>query len=349
MDDICPSCGEALAPGAVFCIACGEMIDDAEATVVIARPKPISPTPLPPPNSPPTKAPPIAPTVAGSALPSPPAASTTAPTATASPKVRPTSSVTGAAPPQPPGTSAAPAASTSPSPFASSSGASRTYRPWLIATAVVVVLIAGITIGAALSGTDGDNQAASSSAGNQAESDDVGSASSASGSSDSDSSEDGTANDGIDTDEQQTPRTQPTSPPTTLDPERAARAEFHDQLVIGRERADEIADSWVPQLSSKKLGITDNTTGVTYDTWQSLIDDFEQNERRYGDVVLLSASDWSSFRDPTLYVTVVAETFSTPEGANAWCDDQGIAPNNCFAKYVSDSVPPGPDLQEYRG
>lgn len=105
----------------------------------------------------------------------------------------------------------------------------------------------------------------------------------------------------------------------------------------------------MPQLSSKRLGITDRTTGITYSTWQSLLEDFEQNQRRYGDVMLLSSDEWSSFSDGTLYVTVAAQPFSTAAGANSWCDGEGIPPNDCFAKYVSDSVPAGEDLQEYRG
>ena len=49
----------------------------------------------------------------------------------------------------------------------------------------------------------------------------------------------------------------------------------------------------------------------------------------------------TTFRYSGYYVTMIPRTFSTAAGANAWCDSEGFATGNCFAKRLSHTD--GPD------
>lgn len=140
-----------------------------------------------------------------------------------------------------------------------------------------------------------------------------------------------------------------TAPTTTVDPEQQAQDDLAEQLARDRERVDErVLDLWVPQLSSKKLGLTDPRTGITYDTYQAILEDFRRQRSAYGDVLLIESGAFTTYSQPGLYVTVAAVGFSTPEQANTWCDERGIHPDDCFAKLISRTAPSGPDAQTYR-
>lgn len=145
-----------------------------------------------------------------------------------------------------------------------------------------------------------------------------------------------------------------TAPPTTavttpLDPESAAATALNDQVTRDRSLIDSRAvDVWVPQLSSKKLHIVDREKGITYDTYQRILEDFRAIRSEVGDVLLLDSAAFSTFKEPGFYVTIAAQPFSSADEANHWCDAHLLGPNDCFAKFVSHTTPWGPELQEYR-
>jgi hypothetical protein len=49
------------------------------------------------------------------------------------------------------------------------------------------------------------------------------------------------------------------------------------------------------------------------------------------------ATDWSSFRQGSYWVTVIDEPFPTSAQANAWCDAEGYPVDQCYAKRLTTS------------
>jgi len=98
----------------------------------------------------------------------------------------------------------------------------------------------------------------------------------------------------------------------------------------------QLADHWVPQLSSKRPGVVDD--GFTWDntlTWQEV----QRLQARYG-AKLLWSGDWSSFETPDFWVTVAPTTFDDAGGALQWCTSQGFDADHCAATLVSTTHPP---------
>lgn len=112
------------------------------------------------------------------------------------------------------------------------------------------------------------------------------------------------------------------------DPER----ELGDQVAADAAVVEGLVGQWVPQVSSKQVGLV--VGGVTYG-FPEILADFRRWRASYPDAVLLRSGDFSSFRSPGFFVTVVAQPFGTPEAANAWCDGEGLAPGDCLAKRIS--------------
>lgn len=98
----------------------------------------------------------------------------------------------------------------------------------------------------------------------------------------------------------------------------------------------QLADRWVPQLSSKRPGVVDN--GVRWDNAMTLQEHL-QLRQRYPDVRLLWSGDWSTFSAPDFWVTVVGITSADPAPALAWCRSQGFDRDHCIAKIVSTTHP----------
>lgn len=122
---------------------------------------------------------------------------------------------------------------------------------------------------------------------------------------------------------------------TTLDPGLQATFDLQDLRGQERSRIDTVVeDYWVPQLGSKRQGL--EADGIVYDD-RAILDDYRSRAAEYSDesVALLWSGDYASFKDPTWWVTIVVEPFSTPGEANAWCDRHGIDAENCFAKLIS--------------
>jgi serine/threonine-protein kinase len=127
-----------------------------------------------------------------------------------------------------------------------------------------------------------------------------------------------------------TETTEPTTEtPATPTDEASAQAALAQQAAADHDQVEQLVGQWVPQLSSKKLGLVAN--GTTYD-YQQIWADYQQLAQRYPGALLLRSSDYTSFKYTDFWITVVPQTFSTPDGANAWCDSQNIDANDCFAK-----------------
>lgn len=107
-----------------------------------------------------------------------------------------------------------------------------------------------------------------------------------------------------------------------------------------REIADEdrpfvavnLADHWVPQLSSKRPGVVDQ--GVVWDNTMTLQEHLDLRQR-YPDVRLLWSGDWSTFSAPDFWVTVVGMAYPDPAGPLAWCSAQALDRDHCIAKLIS--------------
>ncbi len=98
----------------------------------------------------------------------------------------------------------------------------------------------------------------------------------------------------------------------------------------------QLADRWVPQLSSKRPGVVDN--GQVWDNAMTLQEHL-QLRQRYSNVRLLWSGDWSTFSAPDFWVTVVGMTFGDSAGALAWCRAQGFDRDHCAAKIISTTHP----------
>jgi serine/threonine protein kinase len=121
--------------------------------------------------------------------------------------------------------------------------------------------------------------------------------------------------------------------PAAIDPETQLR-----QIAAGDRSvvAAQLADRWVPQLSSKRPGVVD--AGVVWDNAMTL-QEHQQLRARYSNVRLLWSGDWSTFSASNFWVTVVGVTYSNPAGALAWCRGNGFDRDHCVAKVVSMTHP----------
>ncbi|MFI5587804.1 hypothetical protein ACIA5G_22325 [Amycolatopsis sp. NPDC051758] len=125
------------------------------------------------------------------------------------------------------------------------------------------------------------------------------------------------------------PATTPDLKPTD---ESSAQQLLETQVTNDRPLAEALTGSWVPQLSSKKLGLV--ADGTTYDH-RAIWADFTNLRARYPDALLLWSGDYSSFRLTNFWVTVVPRSSSSGASANSWCDGEGIDKDGCYAKLIT--------------
>jgi serine/threonine-protein kinase len=114
------------------------------------------------------------------------------------------------------------------------------------------------------------------------------------------------------------------------------QADLQQQVAADRSVAEGLVGHWVPQLSSKRLGLT--VHGVTFD-YLDIMADFQALRTRFPHSVLIRSDDYSSYRQPDYWVTVLAETYPSAEAANAWCDANGFAAEDCYAHRLSHTDP----------
>ena len=125
-----------------------------------------------------------------------------------------------------------------------------------------------------------------------------------------------------------------TTAPTYQDPAQQLR-----QIADGDRSfvSAQLADKWVPQLSSKQPGVT-KEGGVIWDSAMTL-QEHQQLRQRFPGARLLWSGDWSTFSGPNFWVTVAGDTFTNPAGALAWCRGNGFDRDHCIAKIVSTTHP----------
>jgi hypothetical protein len=100
---------------------------------------------------------------------------------------------------------------------------------------------------------------------------------------------------------------------------------------------ESLAGMWVPQLSSKRNGTVDN--GTTYDA-ASIYAHYQALAAAHPGALLLWSGDWSTYRESDYWVVISGQGFTTAAGANAWCDAQGFAADDCYAKRLSHTAGP---------
>lgn len=98
----------------------------------------------------------------------------------------------------------------------------------------------------------------------------------------------------------------------------------------------QLADQWVPQLSSKRPGMV--ADGIVWNNAETLREHLDLR-LKYPEVRLLWTADWSTFSAPDFWVTIAGVTFPDAGGALAWCHDRGLDRDHCYAKLVSTSHP----------
>jgi hypothetical protein len=125
---------------------------------------------------------------------------------------------------------------------------------------------------------------------------------------------------------------------TTLPPDQAPTDEasahqmLDDEVANDHDAVESITEEWVPQLSSKRLGLKAN--GTVYD-YQTIWADFTSLSTEYPGAMMLWSGDYQSFKLQDFYVTIAPASFATGAEANQWCDAAGIDADNCFAKRIT--------------
>jgi hypothetical protein len=126
-----------------------------------------------------------------------------------------------------------------------------------------------------------------------------------------------------------------TSPTPTYDSEAASLQQLQELANTDRPIVYNwltYQHPWVPQLGSKKLGTFDN--GMSYN-YGRILQDFLQLRQQYPSAHLLRSGDWSTFDSADYWVAVADWAYPTASGALAWCRNEGLDNNHCYAKLIS--------------
>ena len=104
---------------------------------------------------------------------------------------------------------------------------------------------------------------------------------------------------------------------------------LEEQRDADRPALSGAVGSWLPQVSSKRPGVT--VDGVTWSV-ERIWEDFRTTQQQHADARLVWSDDWTSFRRGGYWVTVIDRRYSSASQANAWCDAQGFPADQCYAK-----------------
>jgi serine/threonine-protein kinase len=115
---------------------------------------------------------------------------------------------------------------------------------------------------------------------------------------------------------------------TTTTPTPPTEADLQQQATADHDTVETLVGQWVPQISSKKVGLV--VAGKEFG-YPEIMADFTALKSRYPQAVLLNSNDYTNFSGKDFWVTVQATTFGTADDANAWCDQQGFAADDCAA------------------
>lgn len=111
----------------------------------------------------------------------------------------------------------------------------------------------------------------------------------------------------------------------------SARRLLESQVAKDRPTIETFVGYWVPQLSSKRLGLVAN--GITFDH-RAIWADFTSLQTRHPGVLLLWSGDYSSFKLTNFWVTVAPQYFDVGAAANDWCVGAGLGRDDCYAKRI---------------
>ena len=102
-------------------------------------------------------------------------------------------------------------------------------------------------------------------------------------------------------------------------------------------------DRWLAQISAKQVRTppmmatdVDDRTMVAW-TPEQILRQHLDLRARYPEVRLLYSDEWRTFDLRGWWITVAQPNVLDAAGANGWCDSKAIAPNQCFAKLVSNN------------
>ncbi|MHC1560608.1 hypothetical protein ACR9E3_16750 [Actinomycetospora sp. C-140] len=128
------------------------------------------------------------------------------------------------------------------------------------------------------------------------------------------------------------PTSAPAAAPTSVSAPADPRAALQDQRQSDASAAEALVGSWIPQLSAKREGMV--VDGTSYDA-AAVLADHQRLRAAHPDALLVWSGAFTSFRGDDFWVTVVNQPFPTANAANAWCANNGIIPDDCYAKRLS--------------
>lgn len=98
----------------------------------------------------------------------------------------------------------------------------------------------------------------------------------------------------------------------------------------------DLADRWVPQLSSKRPGLV--AEGRVWDN-SATLEEHLALRLRFPDTRLVWTGEWSTFSFSDFWVTVSGSTFGDADSALGWCRSNNLDREHCYAKMVSTTRP----------
>jgi serine/threonine protein kinase len=104
------------------------------------------------------------------------------------------------------------------------------------------------------------------------------------------------------------------------------------QQLANDDRPNVITDTWIPQISSKRVGLF--ADGKVWNN-AMILDQHMRMRQQYSNVRLLWSGDWSTYNGRDFWITVVGLPSPNPDDVLAWCTRQGYDRDNCIAKIVS--------------
>jgi len=99
--------------------------------------------------------------------------------------------------------------------------------------------------------------------------------------------------------------------------------------------AAQLEDHWVPQISSKHVGMA--AAGIIWGP-KEIWDQFLAFRDRYPNVVLTDSDQWNCYRPGQRYWVISIPTASNDAaGALSWCTSQGMGRDECYAKRIGNT------------
>ncbi|MFC7961304.1 outer membrane protein assembly factor BamB family protein [Rhodococcoides kroppenstedtii] len=98
----------------------------------------------------------------------------------------------------------------------------------------------------------------------------------------------------------------------------------------------DLADRWVPQLSSKRPGLV--AEGRVWDN-SATLEEHLALRLRFPDTRLVWTGEWSTFSFSDFWVTVSGSTFGDADSALGWCRSNNLDREHCYAKMISTTRP----------